>query len=62
MSVITTSTWRPSTKARYSAAVSAKRGVSSRCVDGSSAWLRNITVCASAPDSSIARVKLAATS
>src|SRR3974377_1983548 len=53
MSVMITNTCRPSSTARYSAAVSAKRGVSRRCVEDSLAKLRNIAVWARAPDSSM---------
>ncbi len=49
MSVMITRTCLPSTKAKYSAAVSAKRGVSSRCVDESLARLRKSAVRSSAP-------------
>src|SRR5512143_4351675 len=62
MSVRIASTCLPSTKARYSAAVSAKRGVSRRCVDESEARLRKSAVRGSAPLCSRLRRKYSALS
>ena len=62
MSVRMASTCLPSTKARYSAAVRAKRGVSSRCVEESLARLRNNAVRSSAPPCSRLRRKNSALS
>ncbi len=62
MSVMMASTCLPSVKARYSAAVRAKRGVSRRWVLESDARLRNSAVRAKAPDSSSVRRKNSALS
>ena len=43
MSAITTSTWRPPSKARCSAIVNASRGVSMRSITGSSAVFSSST-------------------
>ena len=62
MSVRIASTCLPSTNARYSAAVSANRGVSRRCVDESLARLRKSAVRSSAPPCSRLRRKYSALS
>ena len=62
MSVITTSTCIPWVKARYSAAVSAQRGVRMRSTMGSLDKFRNMVTRARAPDSSKLRRKYSATS
>ena len=62
MSVMMTRTCIPCSKARYSAAVSAQRGVRMRSMIGSFERFRNMTTFCSTPDSSKERRKYSATS
>ena len=62
MSVITTRTCIPFSKARYSAAVNAQRGVTIRSIDGASASDWNITTFDKTPEASKVSTKNFATS